>query len=82
MEIKTRFNIGDRVIVFKEEKFEKPIEVTIDTIATMSYTRKDGIIRTYVDYISAIDNGATLCFSEEETYANMEEFKTNYKPEQ
>lgn len=61
MEIRTRFNIGDRVCVSKEA-FDSPIWVTIDTVCTMHYMC-DGRMVENIDYIADKD-GDKLCFSE------------------
>ena len=39
MELKTRFNIGDTVFVFKDD-WEQPLQVTIDTVSTLAYNRQ------------------------------------------
>lgn len=77
MELKTRFNIGDKVFVFKED-WENPTQITIDTVSAMAWDRK-GFCRTSIDYISHIENGARITFSEEQAYESLEEFnlKTN-----
>ena len=77
MVLETRFNIGDKVFVFKED-WEKPIQVTIDTVSTMAYYRK-GLYHISTDYISLLEHGSRLAFSEEQAYESLEEFNLKNK---
>lgn len=77
MELKTRFNIGDTVFVFKDD-WEQPLQVTIDTVSTLSYNRQ-GFSRINIDYISHLEHGASIVFAEEQAYESLEEFISKIK---
>jgi hypothetical protein len=77
MELKTRFNIGDTVFVFKDD-WEQPLQVTIDTVSTLTYNRK-GFSSISIDYISHLENGASIVFAEEQAYESLEEFISKIK---
>lgn len=77
MELKTRFNIGDTVFVFKDD-WEQPLQVTIDTVSTLAYNRQ-GVSRISIDYISHLENGASIVFAEEQAYESLEELISKIK---
>lgn len=77
MELKARFNIGDTVFVFKDD-WEQPLQVTIDTVSTLAYNIQ-GISRINIDYISHLENGASIVFAEEQAYESLEEFISKIK---
>jgi hypothetical protein len=77
MELKTRFNIGDTVFVFKDD-WEQPLQVTIDTVSTLAYNRQ-GFSRINIDYISHLENGSSVVFAEEQAYESLEEFISKIK---
>lgn len=72
MDIRTRFSIGDQVFAFNYLT-EEPEKVTIETVATM-YFEDDGKLVEQIDYIAINEAGNTICFGEEDAYADMKEY--------
>ena len=74
MEIRTRFSIGDQVFAFNYLT-EEPEKVTIMTVATMHFMNDDKLVEQ-IDYIAINEAGNTICFGEEDAYADMKEYKS------
>lgn len=76
MEITTRFSIGDRVLVNKDD-YETPVWATVDTVSAMYFMCGDQLAEG-IDYI-ADNDGERICFNEKDAYASMEEFNQKNK---